>query len=86
MTLTESRTQDPTPCLAHYALSIANCAFLVEVPDGVLIMEEVNSCLYKALHEAGIEMPPPTQMLHHRADPADRNGLIAVIREVRDKE
>jgi MscS family membrane protein len=47
------------------------------------IMDKLNSCLYKALHEAGIEMPPPTRMLYHRVDPVDRDGLIAVVREVR---
>jgi hypothetical protein len=49
-------------------------------------MDRLNSCLYKALHEAGIEMPPPAQMLYHRVDPANCDGLVAVAPEVRDKE
>jgi small-conductance mechanosensitive channel len=47
------------------------------------IMDKLNSCLYEALNEAGIEMPPPAQTIYHRVDEADRDGLVAVLREAR---
>jgi small-conductance mechanosensitive channel len=50
------------------------------------IMDKLNSCLYDALNDAGIEMPSPIQTLYHRVDPADRDGLIAVLREGRRDE
>ena len=48
------------------------------------IMDKLNTCLYDALNEAGIEMPDPIRTLHHRVDPADRDGLVAVLREARE--
>lgn len=45
------------------------------------IMDKLNSCLYEALSEAGISIPFPTQTLYHRLDPADREGLVAVLAE-----
>jgi MscS family membrane protein len=45
------------------------------------IMDKLNSCLYEALSEAGINMPFPTQTIRHRVAPADREGLVAVLRE-----
>ena len=48
------------------------------------IMDKLNTCLYDALNEAGIEMPDPTRTLYHRVDPADRDGLVAVLREARE--
>lgn len=50
------------------------------------ILDKLNSCLYDALNEAGIEMPMPVQRLHHRIDDQDRDGLVAVLREGRQKE
>jgi MscS family membrane protein len=47
------------------------------------IIDKLNSCLYKALNEAGIEMPPPIREVYHRVDRADRDGLVAVLREAR---
>ena len=47
------------------------------------IMDKLNTCLYEALHEASIEMPAPERALYHRVAPADRDGLIAVLRESR---
>jgi len=47
------------------------------------IMDKLNSCLYEALNEAGIQMPMPVQTLYHRIRDADRNGLVAVIRDGR---
>ena len=48
------------------------------------IMDKLNTCLYEALNEAGIDMPDPTRTLYHRVDPADRDGLVAVLREARE--
>jgi MscS family membrane protein len=45
------------------------------------IMDKLNTCLYKALNEAGIEIAFPTRTVYHRVDPADRGGLVAVIKE-----
>jgi MscS family membrane protein len=45
------------------------------------IMDKLNSCLYKALNEAGIEMPSPMRILYHRVAPEDQEGLVAVLRE-----
>jgi small-conductance mechanosensitive channel len=47
------------------------------------IMDKLNTCLYKALNEASIDSPFPTQTLYHRVDPEDRDGLVAVLKEVR---
>jgi MscS family membrane protein len=44
------------------------------------IMDKLNTCLYKALNEASIEMPSPIRTLYHRVDPADRDGLVAVLK------
>ncbi len=45
------------------------------------MMDRLNSCLHKALTSAGIEMPSPIRTLYHRVDSADRDGLVAVLRE-----
>jgi MscS family membrane protein len=45
------------------------------------IMDKLNTCLYRALTEAGIEMPSPIQTVYHRVAPEDRDGLVAVLRE-----
>jgi small-conductance mechanosensitive channel len=45
------------------------------------IMDKLNSCLYDALNEAGIEMPMPVQTLYHRVESGERDGLMAVVRE-----
>lgn len=45
------------------------------------IMDKLNSCLYDALHEAGIELPNVTRTLYHRVAPEDRGGLVAVLKE-----
>jgi small-conductance mechanosensitive channel len=47
------------------------------------IMDKLNTALYEALHEAEIEMPAPERTLYHRVAPADRDGLVAVLRESR---
>jgi small-conductance mechanosensitive channel len=48
------------------------------------IMDKLNTCLYEALHEAGIAMPDPTFILYHRVAPDDRDGLVAVLREAKE--
>ncbi len=50
------------------------------------IMDKLNSCLYKALNEAGIDSPFPTRTLYHRVAPEDRDGLVAVLRDARRDE
>jgi small-conductance mechanosensitive channel len=45
------------------------------------IMDKLNSCLYDALYEAGIEMPMPVQTLYHRVESGERDGLMAVVPE-----
>ncbi len=45
------------------------------------ILDKMNSCLYRALNEAGIEIAFPTRVLYHRLAPEDGNGLVAVLRE-----
>jgi MscS family membrane protein len=50
------------------------------------IMDKLNTCLYRALNQAGIELSFPTRTVYHRVDPADRNGLVAVLREVQHKD
>jgi MscS family membrane protein len=45
------------------------------------IMDKLNSCLYKALNDAGIEMPRPERLLYHRVASKDREGLVSVLRE-----
>jgi small-conductance mechanosensitive channel len=47
------------------------------------IMDKLNSCLYDALNEADIEMSYPASTVYHRVDAADRDGLVAVLREAR---
>ena len=49
------------------------------------IMDKLNSCLYDALYESGIEMPMPVQTLYHRMDDADRDGLVALLQERRQE-
>ena len=46
-------------------------------------LDKLNSCLYRALYEAGIELPMPTRTLYHRVDTVDRESLVAVVREAR---
>jgi small-conductance mechanosensitive channel len=50
------------------------------------IMDKLNSCLYRALDEAGIETPAPIRTLYHRVEPEERDGLIAVLRSTPGSE
>jgi small-conductance mechanosensitive channel len=43
------------------------------------ILDKLNSCLYKALRDAGIDVPFPTRTLYHRVAHEDRDGLVAVL-------
>ncbi len=45
------------------------------------IMDKLNTCLYKALNEAGIKTAFPTRTVYHRVDETGRDGLVAVLRE-----
>jgi small-conductance mechanosensitive channel len=45
------------------------------------IIDKLNSCLYRALNEARIEIPSPVRTLYHRVDAEDREDLVAVLRE-----
>jgi MscS family membrane protein len=47
------------------------------------IMDKLNSCLYNALNEAGIEMPSPARTIYHRVEKTHRDGLVAVLKEAR---
>jgi MscS family membrane protein len=50
------------------------------------IMDKLNSCLYAALHEAGIEMPSPIRTVYHRVEPEHRSGLVAVLRDAQAQD
>jgi MscS family membrane protein len=50
------------------------------------IMDGLNSCLYKALREAGIDSPFPTRTVYHRLSPEERDGLVAVLNRVPAEE
>ncbi len=44
------------------------------------MFDRVNTALYKALNEAGIEMPFPSQEVYHKIDPDDVPEFIEVFR------
>jgi small-conductance mechanosensitive channel len=45
------------------------------------IMDKLNTCLYKALHEAEIELSSPLRVLYHRAEPDHAESLVTVLQE-----
>ena len=47
------------------------------------VLDKLNSCLYRGLYGAGIELPTPVRTLYHRVDESDREGVVAVLREAR---
>ena len=51
----------------------------------VAVNNQVSAIIMGLLNEAGIEMPMPVQTLHHRVEDADRDGLVAVLREGRQE-
>ena len=44
------------------------------------MFDSVNTAMYNALNEAGIEMPFPQRVVSHKIDPSDRDGIIEVMR------
>jgi len=50
------------------------------------IIDKLNSCLYKALNEAQIEIPFPIRTLYHRVEAEAREDLVAALRETRQHE
>jgi small-conductance mechanosensitive channel len=44
------------------------------------MFDQVNTAMYQALNEAGIEIPFPQRVVSHKIDPADRDGIIEVVR------
>jgi small-conductance mechanosensitive channel len=50
------------------------------------IMDKLNSCLYTALHEAGIEMPSPIRTVYHRVEAEHRSGLVAVLSDAQARD
>ncbi len=47
------------------------------------IMDKLNSCLYRALHEAGIELASPVRVLYHRVERDHAEGLVTAFQEAR---
>jgi MscS family membrane protein len=45
------------------------------------MFDSVNTAMYKALNEAGIEIPFPQRVVSHKIDPADKDGLIEVLQQ-----
>jgi MscS family membrane protein len=45
------------------------------------IMDKLNTCLYKALHEADIELSSPVRVLYHRAEPGHPESLVTAFQE-----
>ncbi len=43
------------------------------------MFDRVNTAMYNALNEAGIEIPFPHQVVSHKIDPSDKAGIIEVI-------
>jgi small-conductance mechanosensitive channel len=43
------------------------------------MFDSVNTAMYNALNEAGIEIPFPQRVIIHKVEPSDRNGIIEVI-------
>jgi small-conductance mechanosensitive channel len=44
------------------------------------MFDSVNTAMYNALNKAGIEIPFPQRVVSHKIDPADRDGIIEVVR------
>lgn len=47
------------------------------------MFDSVNTAMYYALNEAGIEIPFPQRVVMHKVEPSDRDGIIDVIRRKR---
>ncbi len=44
------------------------------------MFDSVNTAMYNALNEAGIEIPFPQRVLTHKVDPSGNNGIIEMVR------
>jgi len=44
------------------------------------MFDSVNTAMYKALNEAGIEIPFPQRVVTHKVDPSGKNGIVEVVR------
>jgi small-conductance mechanosensitive channel len=44
------------------------------------MFDSVNTAMYNALNEAGIEIPFPQRVIMHKVEPSDRDGIIEVVR------
>jgi len=44
------------------------------------MVDSVNTAMYNALNEAGIEIPFPQRVVTHKVDPSGKNGIVEVIR------
>ena len=44
------------------------------------MFDSVNTAMYNALNEAGIEIPFPQRVVSHKIDPTDRDGIVEVLR------
>ncbi len=49
------------------------------------IMDRLNTCLYKALNEASIEIAFPTRTVYHRVEPTERREFVTAIREAQSR-
>jgi len=48
------------------------------------MFDSVNTAMYNALNEAGIEIPFPQRVIMHKVEPSDRDGIIEVVRGKKD--
>jgi len=44
------------------------------------MFDRVNTAMYNALNEAGIEIPFPQRVVTHKVDPSEKNGIVEVVR------
>ena len=45
------------------------------------MFDSVNTAIYKALNEAGIEIPFPQRVVTHKMDPSGKHGIVEVVRK-----
>ncbi len=50
------------------------------------MFDSVNTAMYNALNEAGIEIPFPQRVIMHKVEPSDRDGIIEVVRGRKGKD
>ena len=44
------------------------------------MFDSVNTAIYQALNEAGIEIPFPQRVVTHKVDPSGKSGIVEVVR------